>query len=223
MAGRVQSWFRVRFIAGFFVTVPVVLTAWVLWVFFREVDGFLSPVYEQLLGRPVPALGFFTAVVILFLIGVIATNVVGRKVLRWAEGVLLWVPIVRRVYPAVKELVEAFSPQRRSGFREFVIVEHPREGVHSYGFLTGDVRVSGLKPEVLVSVYVPTNHLYLGDMILVAPEAVVSTGLSIEEGIRVILSAGTAAPRRIPGAGWTGRGELGREFGSPADPPADSR
>jgi len=199
MAGQVQSWFKVRFITGFFVTVPVVLTAWVLWVFFRGVDGFLSPVYEQVLGRRVPALGFLTAIAIIFLIGVIATNVVGRRVLRWGEWVLLHVPIVRRVYPAVKELVEAFSPQRRSGFREFVIVEHPREGSYTYGFRTGAVRVEGAKPELLVAVYVPTNHLYLGDIVMVPRHAIIPSGLSIEEGIRVVLSGGTASPRRIRG------------------------
>jgi uncharacterized membrane protein len=200
MSGPVRSWFKVRFIAGFFVTVPVVLTVWVLWAFYREVDGFLSPVYEQVLGRSVPALGFLTAIAIIFVIGVFATNVVGRRVLGWGESLLFWLPIVRRVYPAVKELVEAFSPQRRSGFREFVIVEHPREGIYTYGFLTGDVRVEGLKPGALMSVYVPTNHLYLGDIVLVPPQVVVSTGLSIEEGIRIILSAGTAAPPRILGS-----------------------
>ena len=199
MTGRIRYWFKVRFITGFFVTVPVVVTAWVLWVFYREVDGFLSPVYEQMLGRHVPVLGFVTAVILIFAIGVIATNVVGRRVLQWAERFLFFVPVVRRVYPAVKELIEAFSPRRRSGFREFVIVEHPREGAYTYGFLTGSVRVEELKAEALVSVYVPTNHLYLGDVILVPREAIVSTGLSIEEGIRIILSAGTAAPRRIPG------------------------
>jgi len=206
MTWRIRSWFKVRFITGFFVTVPVVLTAWVLWVFYREVDGFLSPVFEQILGRHVPALGFLTAVILIFLIGVIATNVVGRRVLTWAERFLFLVPVVRSVYPAVKELVEAFSPRRRSGFRAFVIVEHPREGVYTYGFLTGSVRVEGLKPESLASVYVPTNHLYLGDLILVPREAVVSTGLSIEEGIRIILSAGTAAPRRISGPSPLGPG-----------------
>ncbi len=204
MAGKVQSWFKVRFIAGFFVTVPVVLTAYVLWIFYREVDGVLSPVYERILGRQVPGLGFFTAFVIIFLVGLIATNVVGRRVLMWGERLLLLLPVFRRVYPAVKELVEAFSPQRRSGFREFVIVEHPREGFYAYGFRTRDVRLPGVKPEALVTVYVPTNHLYLGDIVLVPAAAVFPTGLSIEEGIRVILSGGTASPRRIggpPGAG----------------------
>lgn len=198
MAGRVQQWFRVRFITGLVVTVPVVLTAWVLWVFYREVDGFLAPVYEQLLGRRVPALGFLTAVVLIFLIGLVATNVVGRTLLRWAEAVFNRIPVVRRVYPTVKELVEAFSPQRRAAFREFVLVEHPREGCYKYGFLTGQVRVEALKPEPLVSVYVPTNNLYLGDIVLVPRHAVISTGLSVEEGIRVILSAGSAVPARLP-------------------------
>jgi uncharacterized membrane protein len=197
MEGRLRSWFKVRFITGFFVTVPVVLTAYVLWIFYREVDGLLSPVYEQILGHHVPGLGFVTAIVIIFVVGLFATNVVGRRILLWAERVFRRLPIFGRVYPAVKDLIEAFSPDRRSGFQAFVIIEHPRETVYTYGFLTGEVRVEGTKPDRLATVYVPTNHLYLGDIVLVPRDAVVSTGLSIEEGIRIILSAGTAAPRRI--------------------------
>jgi uncharacterized membrane protein len=146
----------------------------------------------------VPALGFLTAIAIIFVIGLLATNVVGRRVLQWGEGLIRWVPLVRRVYPTVKDFVDAFSPARRSGFREFVVVEHPREGCYTYAFLTGDIHVEGAKPENLVTVFVPTNHLYLGDIVLVPKDTVVSTGLSIEEGIRVILSAGTAAPARLP-------------------------
>jgi uncharacterized membrane protein len=209
-AARVRSWFKVRFIAGFFVTVPVVLTAYVLWIFYREVDGFLSPVYEQIVGRHTPGLGFLTAVVIIFLVGVIATNVVGRKVVQWAERLLRWVPIFGRVYPAVKDLIEAFSPRRRSGFREFVIVEHPRDGVYTYGFRTAELRVEGAKPETLVTVYVPTNHLYLGDIVLVPPDGVIPTGLTIEEGIRIILSAGTAAPPRIIASAAIPPGDLAK-------------
>jgi uncharacterized membrane protein len=197
MEGRLRSWFKVRFLTGFFVTVPVVVTAYVLWIFYREVDGLLSPVYEQILGHHIPGLGFVTAVVIIFVVGLFATNVVGRRILLWAERVFRRLPIFGRVYPAVKDLIEAFSPDRRSGFQAFVIIEHPRETVYTYGFLTGEVRVEGAKPDRLATVYVPTNHLYLGDIVLVPRDTVISTGLSIEEGIRIILSAGTAAPRRI--------------------------
>jgi uncharacterized membrane protein len=204
--GRIQSWFKVRFFTGFFVTLPVVLTAWVFWLFYASVDDFMAPLYEKFLGRHIPGLGFLTAVLIIFCVGVFATNVVGRRVLQWGERLILYVPLVRRVYPTVKDFVDAFSPNRRSGFREFVIVEHPREGAYSYGFLTGDVRVEGTKPDALLSVYVPTNHLYLGDVVLVPRDTVVSTGLSIEDGIRIILSAGTAAPPRLPHQGASGLG-----------------
>jgi uncharacterized membrane protein len=195
---QIQSWFKVRFFTGVFVTLPVVLTAWVFWLFYASVDDFMAPLYEHLLGRHVPGLGFLTAVLIIFVIGVVATNVVGRRVLLWGERLIRYIPLVRRVYPTVKDFVDAFSPNRRSGFREFVIVEHPREGAYAYGFLTGDMRVVGAKPDALVSIYVPTNHLYLGDIVLVPRDAVVPTGLSVEDGIRVILSAGTAAPSLLP-------------------------
>jgi uncharacterized membrane protein len=204
--GPVQSWFKVRFFTGVFVTLPVVLTAWVFWLFYSSVDDFLAPLYGHILGHHIPGLGFLTAILIIFCVGLFATNVVGRRILQWAERVILYIPLVRRVYPTVKDFVDAFSPNRRTGFREFVIVEHPRDGAYAYGFLTGDVRVEGTKPETLVSVYVPTNHLYLGDILLVPRDAVVSTGLSVEDGIRIILSAGTAAPPRLPSPGPSGLG-----------------
>ena len=206
MPGRVQSWFKVRFFTGVFVTLPVVLTAWVFWLFYSSVDDFMAPLYEHLLGRHLPGLGFLTAVLIIFCVGVFATNVVGRRILQWGERVIRYIPLVRRVYPTVKDFVDAFSPNRRSGFREFVVVEHPRDGVYAYGFLTGEVHVEGTKPDALLSIYVPTNHLYLGDIILVPRDAVLPTGLSVEDGIRVILSAGTAAPPRLPHDGNGGLG-----------------
>lgn len=197
MSGQLRSWVKVRFITGFFVTVPVVVTAYVLVFFWIQIDGIFSPVYEAIFGRRIPGAGFLTAIILIFLVGVFATNVVGRRVLLWGEALLVRLPIVRRIYPAVKQMVESFSPQKRSSFKEFVLVEHPRKGEYTFGFLTGEVRVEGGEIPDLVSVFIPTNHLYLGDVILVPRDEVLPTGLSIEEGIRVILSAGTAAPRKI--------------------------
>lgn len=197
MPGPLRSWIKVRFITGFFVIVPVVVTAYVLVFFWTSIDNIFSPVYEGIFGRRLPGFGFLTAIILIFLVGVIATNVVGRRVVLWGETLLFRLPIVKRIYPAVKQLVEAFSPQKRGSFKEFVLVEHPRKGEYTFGFLTGEVRVEGGEVPDLVTVFIPTNHLYLGDVILVPRDEVIPTGLSIEEGIRIILSAGTAAPRKI--------------------------
>src|SRR5262249_23669181 len=149
----------------------------------------------------VPGLGFLTAAAIILIMGTIARNVVGRRVLAWADMLFLRVPIYRRLYPSVKMLIDSFSPERRSSFKAVVLVQHPREGAYAFGFVTSDVLLD--TPDgrrEMVTVFVPTNNLYLGDVAMVPRDDVIPTGLSVEEGIRIILSAGTATPPRLPRA-----------------------
>lgn len=196
-----RNWLKRRFIAGFFVTVPAVATAWLLYLFWVNVDDFFEPLYSKLFGRPLPGVGFLTAVLIILVMGIIATNVVGRRVLAIGDRVLLRVPIYRRLYPSVKQLIEAFSPEKRNSLKSVVLAEHPREGEFVFGFVTSDVVVDGPQGKRdMVTVFVPTNNLYLGDVVVLPRDAVIATGLSVEEGIRIILSAGTATPPRIPRA-----------------------
>ena len=199
MSISVKNWLRGRLIAGFFVTVPAVATAWILWVFWARIDDIFAPLYDRLFGRPVPGLGFLTAVGVILLMGIIARNVVGRRVLAWAEVLLVKLPVFGRLYPSVKLLVDSFSPERRSGFKAVVLVQHPREGGYAFGFVTSEVMVETPQGKCeMATVFVPTNNLYLGDVVLVPRTDVIPTGLSVEEGIRIILSAGTATPPRLP-------------------------
>jgi uncharacterized membrane protein len=189
----VRNWLKVRFITGFFVTVPAIATAWLLYVFWDAIDGFFSPGYERIFGRRIPGLGFLTAVIL------IATNVVGRRILARAERLLTRVPIFRSIYPTIKELFASFSPEKRGSFKEVVLAEHPRKGAFAFGFLTSEFLLEGPEGKrQMVTVFVPTNNLYLGDVIVVPRDEAISTGLSVEEGIRIILSAGTASPPRLP-------------------------
>ena len=194
-----KNWLKVRLIAGFFVTVPAIATAWILWMFWSKIDDIFGPMYEHIFGRPVPGLGFLTAIAIIFLMGTFARNVVGRRVLAVGDMLLLKVPVFGRLYPSVKMLLDAFSPERRSGFKAVVLVQHPREGGYAFGFVTSEVLLE--TPEgknEMATVFVPTNNLYLGDVVVVPRTDVIATGLTVEEGIRIILSAGTATPPRIP-------------------------
>jgi uncharacterized membrane protein len=194
-----KNWLKGRLITGFFVTVPAVLTAWILWVFWNGIDDIFKPMYVRIFGRPVPGLGFLTAVAIILLMGIIARNVVGRRVLAWTEAVMLRVPLFGRLYPSVKTLVDAFSPERRSSFKAVVLVQHPREGGYAFGFVTAQLVLDTPSGKTeMVTTFIPTNNLYLGDVVIVPREDIIPTGLSVEEGIRVILSAGTATPPRLP-------------------------
>ena len=194
-----KNWLKVRFVAGVFVTLPVFATAWLLWVFWSKVDDIFAPIYVRLFGRPLPGLGFLTAVVAILVMGIVARNVVGRRVLTFGDSLLHKVPVFRLLYPSVKMLIDSFSPERRSSFKAVVLVQHPREGTYAFAFVTSQVMLEAPagKGEML-TVFIPSNNLYLGDVLVVPTEDVVPTGLTVEEGVRIILSAGTATPTRLP-------------------------
>ena len=191
-----MQWLRRRFIAGFFITVPLFITvAAFVWIF-RIVDGLTEPVYERMLGRHVPGLGIATTAAAVLLVGVFATNVIGRRLLQRAEGYLLRVPVFKTVYSPIKQLVVAFSPDNESGFKRVVMLVDRRG--YALGFLTREFTVDrGNGPEPLVAVYVPTNHLYLGDIVIVEREKAMFPDITVEEGIRIFLTGGMALPPRV--------------------------
>jgi uncharacterized membrane protein len=187
-----MEWFRRSFIAGFFVTVPLVISvATFVWVF-QVVDGLAAPVYARWFGRSLPGLGILTTAVGVLVVGAVATNVLGRRLLARTEHYLLKVPVFKTVYAPVKQLVAAFSPDNEAGFKRVVLVEDPKRG-WVLGFLTREFTLDrGRGPEPMVAVYVPTNHLYLGDVLVFPAGAVSYPELTVEQGIRVFLTGGTA-------------------------------
>jgi len=199
MSWNLRNWLKVRFLTGFFVTVPAIATSWLLYVFWDAIDDFFSPGYQHIFGRRIPGLGFLTAVVLILFIGTIATNVVGRRIIARIERLFIHVPIFRSIYPSVKQLLQSFSPEKRNSFKSVVLAEHPRKGEFVFGFVTAEVLVDAVETtRQMVTVFVPTNNLYLGDVIMLPRDDVIATGLTVEEGIRIILSAGTATPSHLP-------------------------
>jgi len=197
-----MQWLRRNFIAGFFVTVPLFISvAAFIWIF-NVVDGLTSPFYDRLIeqrfpGLRIPGLGIATTIVVIILVGAFATNVIGRRVLTRAEAWLLRVPVFRTIYAPVKQIVVAFSPDNEFGFKRVAMIEDPRRG-YVIGFLTREFTVDrGRGPEPLLAVYVPTNHLYLGDVVICERERVTFPDVSVEEGIKIFLTGGMALPPRL--------------------------
>jgi uncharacterized membrane protein len=200
------NWIRRNFIAGFFVTVPLVISVAALVWIFRLIDGLVGPIFDAWLPWPVPGLGFLTTALVVLLVGIVATNVIGKRVLQRTESYLTRVPVFRTIYAPVKQLVVAFAPDNEYGFKRVALVEDAARG-HVMGFLTKEFTVDrGSGPETLLAVYVPTNHLYLGDVIICAPEKVLFPEITVEQGIRIFLTGGMALPGRMR---LRGRGEPG--------------
>jgi uncharacterized membrane protein len=191
------SWLRRRFITGFFVTVPLFISVAALVWIFQVVDNATRPLSVRLLGREIPGLGVLFTAGIILLVGVAATNMIGKRVLQRAEYYLLQVPVFKTIYAPVKQLVVAFAPDNDAGFKKVVIVEDPRRGM-LLGFLTKEFTLDrGRGPEAVVAVYVPTNHLYLGDVVVYPRDQALFPDLSVEEGIRIFLTGGMALPSGV--------------------------
>jgi uncharacterized membrane protein len=197
MVRRLVQWLRRSFLAGFFVTVPLIISVAALAWIFGIIDSVAAPLVTQLLGHEVPGLGIVMTLLFVLLVGVVATNVFGRRVLARAEGWLLLIPVFRTIYAPVRQLVAAFSPDNEYGFKQVVMVDDPARG-WVMGFLTREFQVDrGRGPERLMAVYVPTNHLYLGDVVLYPRDRAFFPDLSVQEGIRIFLTGGMSLPPEL--------------------------
>ena len=203
-----MQWLRRRFIAGLFVTVPLVITVAALVWIFGIIDGLTAPLARQIVGPGAPETGsardyvtrlagLLVTLGLVLVVGLVATNVIGKRILGRAEGWLMKVPVFRTVYSPVRQLVAAFSPDNEYGFKRVVMAEDPGRGL-VMGFLTKEFTVDrGAGPESFVAVYVPTNHLYLGDVVLYPGARVFYPDMTVEEAIRIFLTGGMSLPGRI--------------------------
>ncbi len=195
MLAALRRWF----VTGFFVTVPLVISVAALYWIFDAVDNVMAPVYDRLLGRHVPGLGLLTTLLLVLLAGLLATNVIGRRLLRRTEHYLMLVPVFRTIYAPVKQLILAFSPDNESGFKRVVLVTDPTRG-SLLGFLTREFTMpgpDGSPGDRMAAIYVPTNHLYLGDILIVRLSDLRYPALTVEQGVRVFLTGGMALPASV--------------------------
>lgn len=184
-------------ITGLFVSLPLVITIYLLWLLYSVTDNLFGALIESIVGRRIPGAGVILTIGLVLGVGIVAANVIGRRVLNFFERLFTRIPLVRNIYNAVKQLVDAFTLQDRPGFKQAVLVPFPSEGLWSVGFLTHD------SPEVLeqilgqelVTVFVPTvPNPTTGFFIAVPRRSVRPLDVSMEEAFKMMLSAGAIMP-----------------------------
>ncbi|TXG61397.1 hypothetical protein EZV62_012760 [Acer yangbiense] len=175
---------------------PIAITFYITWWFIHFVDGFFSPIYAQL-GIDIFGLGFITSMTFIFLVGVFMSSWLGTSVLGIGEWFIRRMPLVRHIYNASKQISAAISPdQNKQAFKEVAIIRHPRIGEYAFGFITSSVLLqNNIGEEELCCVYVPTNHLYIGDIFLINTNDVIRPNLSVREGIEIVVSGGMSMPQ----------------------------
>lgn len=191
---------RIIFGRGLVLIVPLVITIWVLNILFDTVDGIISPIFDHLLGRHIPGLGFVTMVVLIFVIGVLSRNLIGRAIFRYFERFMSTLPLARTIYSSTKDLINAFRPGGKGrSFRQVVLVEYPRLGMFTVGFVTNEVTVAGEPPSgAMVSIYIPNPpNPTSGVLVLVPRDHVRVLDISVEDGLKYVLSGGIVSSGQL--------------------------
>ncbi|WCJ30197.1 hypothetical protein M5689_011770 [Euphorbia peplus] len=192
----IRSYATKKFMTGCVILLPIAVTFYITWGFIRFVDGFFSPVYEHL-GINIFGLGFVTSITFIFLVGIFMSSWLGASVLTIGELLIKRMPLVSYIYSASKQISAAISPDESSNaFKEVAIIRHPRIGEYALGFITSSVILQrSIGDEELCCVYVPTNHLYVGDVFLISAKDIMRPNLSVREGIEIIISGGVSVPQ----------------------------
>jgi len=198
-----KGFFKRYFLTGLFVLIPFGASALIMTWLFKLLDGWAHPITERLLGYAIPGVGLVVTILVIFGVGALGSNVMGRWFLGWVDHLSLEVPVFRSIYSTIKQLFQLFSPSNMDAFSSVVLVTHPETGVSSLGFATHTLETDkGNGPEMFVAVYIPTNHVYLGTTYFFKPREVRRTNISVQDAIQAAISAGATLPKNLPTTPW---------------------
>ncbi len=180
---------RNYFLTGLLLILPLLISIILLIWGFNQVDAILGRFFPS----QIKGVGFVTLMCLIMLAGILAQNFIGKKLIAFGERLLSKIPIINGVYDTTKQIAQSFSNTDKSAFRKVVLVQYPRQGIYSVGFLTGDSpkKASLLAGEELLNVFIPTvPNPTTGFLIFVPVKEVTFLEMSVEDGFRMLISAG---------------------------------
>jgi len=193
---RVARRLRQDFLAGILVIVPLAVVIWALSRLFISIDDFMEPVIKFVVGRPVVGIGFAITLPVIYLIGLVTTSLLGKRIIRYGESLLERVSLRRDIYRNPKQLLESLMLVHRSKFKEVVLVEFPRPGMRTIGFVTN--RLASASGQELLNVYIPNvPNPMSGFLELVPKDDVMPTNISVEAAMEMVISRGHVSPAVI--------------------------
>src|SRR6056297_960858 len=184
---KIRTWF----LSGLSVILPIGLTVFVLSKLFDFVDGILQEWVIRTLGVEIPGLGLILVVLIVLLVGMITSNFLGKKIVKFGETILGKIPLIKTIFNPIREIVSNLSANKSGSFKKVVMIDFPMEGTKSIGFITSDQIT--LNDEKKLCVFIPTTpNPTNGYLIIVEQQTVEVLDITVEEGLKMIVSMGSS-------------------------------
>ncbi|QNT76011.1 DUF502 domain-containing protein [Dehalogenimonas etheniformans] len=186
------------FVAGLVVVLPgALIVIGIIWLF-DLADGILRPLVNILFGRPIPGLGILLTLLLILIVGIVTSNVVGNSIVRFGEFLIARLPVLAQVYSGAKQAMQALSVPGafKGGFRKVIILEYPRAGVFTLGFITNKIKDREGSP--FVTVFLPTSPFpHTGTWILATRDQIIETDVSFLKAIQMTITWGILSPKRV--------------------------
>jgi len=188
---------RTIFFTGLIILLPALITIYVLGFTFNLIDSLLGNLFSALLGITIPGLGFLVTIGIILLVGLIATNVIGHKLLKVVETAFARIPIIKPVYTSTRQIINAFSAQQRKVFESVVMLDYPRKGLYALAFTTTKAAEEIQQKTVsdVITVFIPTTpNPTSGFLLMVPSNQLIQMDMTVEDALKLIVSGGVVAP-----------------------------
>ena len=192
----INQTFRAKLFAGMATLLPLYLTFIVIRFLFESLEQISDPLLKQL-GIDIPGLGIILTILLIYLLGLIVTNFLGKKIFNIGESIVKKVPIVNIIYTTLKQITDTFTKGTTDAFEGAVYIEYPRNGLWTMAFISGDSKSKeGIK---YYHLFVPTTPNPTSGFFLMIPQSdAIPTGMTVEEGLKTIISGGLLAPNENP-------------------------
>ena len=185
------------FTTGLLTILPLAVTIYVFYFIFNFLDNLVGNLIESVFNFRIPGIGFASGLLLILLIGFIASNIIGNRLINFFDQIFQRVPITRGIYTSAKQIIDAFTLQGKNAFQKVVLLEYPRKGLYVIGFITGQSRgeIQERTAEETLNIFVPTTPNPTSGMLILAPKhEVTELKMTVEEGMKVIISGGLFSP-----------------------------
>ena len=185
---------RGKIVAGLVTVAPILATVWILTVLFNFFDGFAAPLLDSLLPIHIPGLGVIIALIFMYLLGILVTNLLGKKIVSIGEAILRKIPLANTIYGTAKQITQSVSGASNKAFKKAVLINYPRPGLWTIAFVTGDsIDGNGVS---YYHLFVPTTpNPTSGVMVIIPQDDVIDSNLTVEEALKTIISGGMLGPK----------------------------
>ncbi len=189
------------FFKGLFTLLPLFVTVWLVFFMFNFLDGILGGVVNLITGKHIPGLGFAATIILIFITGFLVTYIIGEKIFKLGEWVLYRLPIIKSIYSSAKQVNDVlFMEKGEGGYRKACIVEYPRKGIYSIGFVTSEVAEEIKKKtqkKKMVNIFIANTPTPATGFLIMVPAATVKLlDMRIDDAFKYVVSGGVLKPRK---------------------------